>query len=170
MSLRKIQATAAGYGGAPVTLFSTYNPASKVLAVAKIATYRTEPVEGCLVVTNVRDLDRDEYCPPEEFQAAIRAYFELAQGVSADGQSSRIVISSSAKNANPAGYVQLKELNERGPKYEVKQELTNAVVAVLITCWHIISADVMANVADWTEDVAGFTRRQAEEDPVFIII
>ena len=168
-ALQKLQVTIAGFSGQACTVAGSYNPASQILTIVKIAPYRRERAPGCLVVTNVRDIERDEYFPAEKLPEAVSAYFEVASGVSSDGRDSRLQVLTAAANANPAGAVQIKQLDESGPKYELLRELRNEQVAVMVACWHVVRADVIEDSIGWLEDLADYQESRVSDRPVYFI-
>ena len=170
MALKKIQTTITGFAGKPATVFSSYNPASKVLVVALVTDYRTAREDGCLVITNVTDIDRDLLFPSDKLLDALQAYYRLVNGVAADGKSSRLDFTMRARNANPVGVAQLKELDPTGPKYQLSADMTNAQVAVLVTCWHCVGSDTIDDTLDALDELTDYSLSRVNEDSPIIFI
>jgi len=137
----QIQATFAGYGGGAATLFSAYDPATRVLVVAKDAGYRAERRKGCVVLTNIDGIPCDSRFDPDGLREAISAYYALRHGVSSDGKSARLVFDPSVLRASPEAVIERDGIDDRGPKYRIADNITSLQMATLATCLHALRAD-----------------------------
>lgn len=165
----QLQITVAGYAGKACTVLGAYDPAARVLTIVKVRPYTEERLKPqMLILTNCRDILRDQYYPAEKQADAIRAYFEMASGVAADGKTSRLVVASAANLANPAGQIQLKEIQEKQQKYELNNELNNAAVATLLACLFVINQELIENTITALDDMAAYTRDHLANPVIFI--
>lgn len=139
----QIQATFAGYGGGATTLFSAYDPTSRVLVVAKDAGYRVERRPGCVVLTNIDGIPYDSMFDVSQLREAIDAYYALRNGVAADTKGARLVFDSSVMRANPEAVIERDGIDDRGPKYRVADNITCVQLAVLATCQQAMKADAV---------------------------
>lgn len=139
----QMQATIAGYGGGATTLFSAYDPASRVLVIARDAGYRAERRKGCVVLTNIDGIPSDSVFNGEEMREAINAYFALRNGVAADGKGSRLVFDPSVMRASPEPVIERDGIDDGGPKYRIADGITCAQIAVLATCQHAMKSDAV---------------------------
>ncbi len=142
--LTAIQTTIVGYSGKPCTLFSAYAEDEQVLTVVAATAHRRDRREGCMVITNDMNIERDGLFSEDDFSAAIAAFFSLKDGAALDGKSSRLVFSDKAATANPAASIEKDGMDTHGPKYRL-QEITNAQVAVLATCRYAASKATTIN-------------------------
>lgn len=152
----QIQATVSGFGGGATTLFSAYDPAARLLVIAKDAGYREERRPGCVVLTNIDGIPRDSMFDVSEFRGAVEAYYALKQGVSKTG-GPRLVFDSGVSRTNPDSAVERDGVDERGPKYRIADTITCAQVAVLATCEYAMRAeaiDATVNMARRFERIA----------------
>lgn len=146
-----IQATIVGYSGKPCTLFSAYDEDAEVLTIVLSNEHRRDRREGCIVITNDLNIARDSLFQEDEFSAAIAAYFSLKDGAAQDGQSSRLVFSDKAAMTNPSSSIEKDGMDANGPKYRL-QDITNAQVAVLATCWYAASkANTINTMLDFAD-------------------
>lgn len=146
------QATIAGYSGKPCTLFSAYDDDSSILVISVEADYRRERREGCMVITNDPDIERDLLVSEDNLRDAIEAYFSLAQGVALDGKSSKLAFMDKAQRANPANSIEKDGMDSSGQKYRISENISCAQIAALATCWYFSSrfstVQKMLNMAD----------------------
>jgi len=146
-----IQATIVGYNGKPCTLFSAYAKEAQVLTVVVSGEHRRDRREGCIVITNDLNIERDSLFLESEFSSAISAYFSLKDGAAQDGKSARLIFSDKAAATNPNQAIEKDGMDTSGPKYRM-QEITNAQVAVLATCWYAAStASTINTVLDFAD-------------------
>lgn len=147
-----IQTTIIGYNGRPCTLFSAYNPDSQILVVSVEAEYRRERRDGCMVITNDMNIERDGMFTEENLQASINAYFSMLGSVAVDGKSSRLVFSDKAARSNPAQSIEKDGMDSHGQRYRISESITSSQIAALATCWYAASKastiDTMLNMAD----------------------
>lgn len=147
-----IQTTIVGYSGKPCTLFSAYDPDSQVLVVSVEADYRRDKREGCMVLTNDLNLERDGLFSEDDLQQSITAFFSMSGGVAGDGKSSRLVFADKAARSNPAQSIEKDGIDTSGQRYRISESITNAQVAALATCLHaaerINNIDEMLSMAD----------------------
>lgn len=139
----RIQATFAGYGGGARTLFSAYDPTTRVLVIAKDADYREERRAGCVVLSNIDGIPCDSRFIDDEIRDAVSAYYALSKGVSADGKSSRLILDPSVTRANPEAVIERDGIDDRGPKYRINDGITSVQMAALATCLHALRADTV---------------------------
>lgn len=139
----QIQATFAGYGGGARTLFSAYDPASRVLVIAKDADYREQRRPGCVVLTNIDGIACDSRFTDGDIRDAISAYYALNKGVSVDGKSNRLMLDPSVTRANPEAVIERDGIDDRGPKYRIAEGITCVQMAALATCLHALRADTV---------------------------
>jgi hypothetical protein len=132
-----IQATIVGYGNKACSLFSAYDEATQVLVISREAEYRRARRDGCLVLTNDLNIERDGLFTEDDFHEAINAYFGMKSGVAADGVSSRLVIDEKAARANPSNAIEKDGMDAGGQKYRVSESIACAQVAALATCLHV---------------------------------
>ncbi|MCK9394215.1 MAG: hypothetical protein M0Q44_01325 [Methylobacter sp.] len=146
-----IQATIVGYSGKPCTLFSAYAEDAQVLTIVTSTAHRRDRRDGCMVITNDLNIERDGLFSEDDFSAAIAAFFSLKDGAALDGKSSRLIFSDKVAAANPSSSIEKDGMDTHGPKYRL-QEITNAQVAVLATCWYAASkattVETMLDMAD----------------------
>lgn len=131
--MKQVQATITGFKGQACTLFSVYDPDTRVLAISVETKYRAERRDNTIVISN-DDVPRDEQFTDAKMIEAIRAFYSLKTGVASDGQSSLIVFGERAQRANPDMSVESDGVDSNGPKYRVADTITNAQVAALATC------------------------------------
>lgn len=141
----QIQATITGYSGQACTLFSAYDPESRVLVVGAETNYRTERREGCAVITNIPDLPRDMLVGDVNLLPSIRAFYDLKTGIAADGRSTRLVFSDRAVRANPDAVIECDGIDASGPKYRVADGVTCGQIAALSTCLYAIRSGTVTN-------------------------
>lgn len=139
----QMQATFAGYGGGPRTLFSAYDPASRVLILAKDAEYRDKRFPGCVVLTNIDGIASDSRFRDDDIREAITAFYALSKGVAADGRSARLVLDPSVMRASPETAIERDGIDDRGPKYRIADGITCLQMAALATCLHALRADTV---------------------------
>jgi len=151
--ITKIQTTIAGFQGKPCTVLSAYDLDRKILVVHAETDYRDERVEGCAVITNIQELDRDRLFSADEFKDSIHAFDTLRNGVASDGVSSRLVFGERAKRADPNAVVEQDGISESGIKFRVSPEATNAHVAVLAACWYAVQCDAIGRTVDYFDDL-----------------
>jgi hypothetical protein len=147
----QIQATVAGYGGKPCSVFSVYDPGARVLVVGAEADYRTDRRPEAIVLTNVPDIARDCLFSDAELMAAISAYFALKSGVAADQKSPRLVFSDRAARANPENSIDRDGFDTNGPKYRVSEGITCGQIATLASCWHVMKCDTVEQTVKMAE-------------------
>jgi hypothetical protein len=143
--MKAIQTTIVGYGGKPCSLFSAYDEDSQVLVVSVEAEYRRQRRDGCLVITNDTDIERDSMFTEEDLKDAINAYFSLHAGVAIDGKSSKLVFADKAARANPANSIEKDGMDSSGQKFRISENITCAQIAALATCWHAASRSGTVN-------------------------
>ena len=132
--VQPIQANVTGFGGMPVSLFSAWDDASGILTLAVDADYRAERREGCLLITNVKGIERDAWFDSADLREAINAYHHLRTHPASDGRTSSLVIGERAQRANPASAIEQDGMDERGMRYRVNPDMSNAQAAALATC------------------------------------
>ena len=133
-----IQTTIVGYAGKPCTLFSAYDEDAQVLVVSVVADHRRDRRQGCMVITNDLNIERDGLFSESDFSTAITAFFSLKDGAASDGNSARLVFLDKAATSNPAQSIEKDGMDTHGPKYRL-QDISNAQVAALATCWYAAS-------------------------------
>jgi hypothetical protein len=129
-NLVPIQASITGYLGAACTLFSAFDHDTQALVFSTMVDLRTERRTGCFMLTNVYKIDRDGWFEETQLAEAIAAYARLAR-------EGRVHFSEKAQRANPASVIEHDGMDERGMKYRVADEVSNAHVAVLATCLYV---------------------------------
>jgi hypothetical protein len=154
----KIQATFTGYGGAPCSLFSAYDPEARVLVVSVEAPYRTEREEGCVVLTNVLDIIRDWLFSDADLLPAIAAFQALRNGVAVDGKSSRLSFGDRAIRANPGPSIEQDGIEVSGPKYRINAGVSCAQIAALATCLYAVRSDAVERSVQMAESFRDLSR------------
>lgn len=157
--MRQIQATFVGYGGKPRTIFSAYDEDADVLVIGAEADYRRERRDGCIVLSNDKSIQWDDWFGPDEMQAGINAFFELKHGLAADAKSPRIVFSDRAIRANPEQSIERDGFDETGPRYRVSDGVTCAQVAVLATCIYALKVRAINDSMDMMTELQGAFNR-----------
>lgn len=142
----QIQATFAGYSGGATTLFSAYDPASRVLVIARDAGYREERRAGCVVLTNIDGIPCDSRFDGDKLREAISAYYALRNGIAADKQGARLMFDTSVMRSSPEAVIERDGIDDNGPKYRIADGITCAQMAVLATCQHALRADEVERV------------------------
>lgn len=150
----QIQATFAGYGGNPCTLFSAYDPGSRILVVSKEAAYREERREGCIVLTNITEINRDFLFLDEHLAPAIRAFYALKTGIAADGKSDRLAFGRDASRASPEGIIEQDGVDLTGAKYRIAAGATCAQMAGLATCFYALKSGTVERAVVMAEQLA----------------
>lgn len=157
--IQKIQASISGYNGMASTVFSVYDTESGVLVVAKVKPFIRNRQDDCLVITNDSVITRDSLYSQEDFKESITAFNAIKNSLTPDGKSSRLVIKESANMANPDIAIELDKVEESGPKYILRPDITNAQVACLATCLMVsrsgavnASIALAKQLADMTEE------------------
>ena len=147
----QIQTTIAGYTGTPCTVFSAYDPSTRILVVAADATYRTDRREGCILLTNIPDVPRDFLFTDDLLAPAIRAFYALKGGIAADNASARLAFSDRAARANPENIIEQDGIDIHGPKYRISAGATNAQMAALATCFYAVKSDTVERTVQMAE-------------------
>jgi len=129
-NLVPIQASISGYLNAPCTLFSAFDHDSGSLIFSALTDLRKERRKGCFFLTNIHKIDRDGWFDEPDLPEAIRAYARL-------GREGRVHFSEKAQRASPVSVVESDGMDERGMKYRIANEVSNAHVAVLATCLYV---------------------------------
>lgn len=137
----KIQATFSGYGGKSCTLFSAIDPETSVLVISKETNYRTERLDGCIVITNAPNIPRDSLFVEDDIAAAISAYYSLKSGVASDNKSPRLVISDGASRSNPDSAIEMDGIDGSGTRFRISDGVTSSQIAALATCLYATKAD-----------------------------
>lgn len=134
MNQTVLQATCGGYTGDPVTVIAAWHDAQGLMVgkVSKVMRGRGAP--NVSVVSNLTVDAWDAWFSDEVMQDAIDLYRQMQ----ADG---RLRFHPDAMRADPTMVIQIRKIEERGRKYELLPETTNAQVATLMLCWfaHSIS-------------------------------
>lgn len=147
----QIQATFTGYGGQPCSLFSAYDPETRVLVVSAEAAYRAERRDGCTVLTNVPDISRDKLFTDADLLPSITAFHALKNGVAGDGVAARLVFGNRANRANPGSAIEQDGIETSGPKYRINAGVTCAQVAALATCLYAVRSDTVERTVQMAE-------------------
>jgi hypothetical protein len=134
-----IQSSIVGYSGRPCSLFSAYDEESKVLIVSVEADYRRERRDGCLVITNDPDIERDMLFAEELMKESISAFYSLQGGMAIDNKSNRLVFMDKAARANPAQAIEQDGMDANGHKYRISENITCAQIAALAACFYVIN-------------------------------
>jgi hypothetical protein len=154
-----IQSSIVGYSGKPCSLFSAYDEESKVLVVSVEADYRRERRDGCLIITNDPDIERDMLFSEEDMKEAISSFFSLQGGMAMDNKSNRLVFADKAARANPAQSIEKDGMDANGQKYRISENITCAQIAALATCNYVISrhgtVEKMMVMTDVLADIEG---------------
>ena len=147
----QIQATFSGHAGAACTLFSAYDPATRVLAIGVEAAYREQRRDGCVVITNVAGIPRDSLFDMDHLRPAIEAFYALRSGVAADGVSSRLAFGERASRASPEQSIERDGIDSNGPKYRISPDITCAQMAALATCLHATKSHAISSAVSMAE-------------------
>jgi hypothetical protein len=145
--MNKIQATFTGKAGKPCTLFSAYDPETRILVISREADYRPDRHEDCAVITNIPDIQRDALFTDADFGAAIAAFQSLKNGIAANEEkSARLVFGERAARANPENYIQQDGMDSSGHvRYRIADEITAAQMAALATCLYATKINAIEN-------------------------
>lgn len=137
-----------GYAGPPVTLFAAFDPATDVLAIVKQAPeYESGPRDGFLKISSQeRDAHHDALFLEENTRQAITAFFEL-------DALKLISISEKAQRSNPLSKIERDGMDEKGIKYRIAPDITNAQVAVLAASFYAGAQRGAAAAQDFMEDL-----------------
>jgi hypothetical protein len=148
-----IQACISGYTGKPCALFSGYDTESRILSIQVDTDFRKDRREGCVLITNQGDIERDVLFTQEELSEAIECFFAMTSGISNDGKSQRLVFADKVARARPST-IEKGELNESGQKYRIDETISNLQIAALATCWYADSkAEVINAAVDYTRQM-----------------
>lgn len=154
----KIQTTIIGFDNKPVTVFSAYDPDSKIMVVSRIEAYQLKRKPEFMVITNDSNLDRDSLFSESDLKPAINAYFSMRGGVSSDGKSARIVYSDKAIRATPS--IETDGYDESGVKYRISDGVTCSQIAVLATALYCgtraAAIETSLNLMDDFSDLSKF--------------
>ena len=157
-----IQATITGYFGKPCTLFSAYDQDAQVLVISVETDYRRERREGCMVITNDTNIERDGLFSEAELQQAIAAFFTLQGGIASDGKAGRLVFADKAARANPAQSIEKDGMDSNGQRFRISESISSAQIAALATCWYAASRigtlDKVLNMAEKLIEIELFNR------------
>lgn len=153
----KIQTSISGYKDNPCTLFSAYDQDARILVISVVAnSYYADRKDDCLVISNDREIPKDKLFTEKEFRDAIHAFYALQNGLASDGKSRRLVIGERAVRANPDSVIQADGMDERGTKFRVHEDITNAQVAALATCLYAFRSSGIEDSVQMTEDILDF--------------
>lgn len=149
----KIQCSIIGFDNHPATVFSVYEPESKVLAVARIEAYQRKRQKGFMVITNDTGIDRDSLFTEQDLKPAINAYFSMIGGVAIDGKSSRLKFSDTAVRSTPT--IEKDGVDESGTKYRISEGVTCSQIAVLATSLYCgTRAESIESALNFMDDLA----------------
>lgn len=154
----KIQSTITGYGGRSCSLFSAFDSDTKVLIVSAEAEYRPSRRDGCIVLTNDHDIDRDSLFSDSYLRESIGAYFTLKSGYAADGKSSRLAFSDRAARSNPEQSIEKDGIDSGGPRFRISEGVTCGQIAALATCLYAIRSDTVERTVKMAESFRFLTR------------
>ena len=154
MSQQPIQCNIGGFSGAPVTLFSALDESTGLLTIAAISAFHKDRRAGCLVISNVRGLERDMAFTDEQIREAIDAWQAIRHDT-VDGGASRLIYTERARRADPSSVIEPDGLDERGRKYRLAEHVANEAVATLATCLWASRAESRTDVLDTVSDLAG---------------
>jgi hypothetical protein len=157
----QIQATVSGYGGKPATLFSAYDETLGALAAAVASDYRPARRAGCVVLTNVPDIDRDTLYGKDDLRAAIDAFVFLKDSLAVDGKTPRLIFLERAARANPAAVIEVDGMDASGTRYRVSETVTSTHIAALLTCLYVSRAADIAAAVSMSDALARFMRGEA---------
>ena len=154
MSQQPIQCSIGGFSGAPITLFSALDESTGLLTIAAISALHKDRRAGCLVISNVRGLERDMAFTDEQIREAIDAWQAIRHDT-VDGGASRLIYTERARRADPSSMIEPDGLDERGRKYRLAEHVGNEAVATLATCLWVSRSVSRADVLDTAADLAG---------------
>lgn len=121
----KMRVNVAGYKGAPASIFAAYDPSSEILLVAREAAYEGGVRDGFLKLTNqTRDAAHDAVFTEDDTRGAITSFFELEA-------LKLITLGAAVQRCNPESKIERDGMDERGMKYRISPDISNAQVAVL---------------------------------------
>jgi hypothetical protein len=129
-----IQANISGYQGKPCSLFSVYDTEKLILVVSTETEYRKQRRDGCVLISNDRNADRDSLFTELDFSQSINDFFTLLNGVAQDGRSSRLAFNDKVARANPSTSIEKDGYSENGQKLRIDETITNLQIATLATC------------------------------------
>lgn len=148
----QIQATFIGYSGKACSLFSALDPDTDILVIGAEAEYRTQRREGCIVITNNRDIPRDSFFSEDDIKEAISSYYTLKAGVAVDNKSSRLVFSERAVRANPEQSIEKDGIDENGIKFRISESISCGQMAALATCLYAVRANTVERTVQLMEE------------------
>lgn len=131
-----IQTSISGYNDKPCSLFSGYDLDLRILSVQVSTPLKVERRQGCVVIANQSNLDRDLMFKEDLLAAALQNYYAIKNGVATDGKSPRFVLSEKLGRADPALAVEKDDLDVSGQKYRINGSVSNLQMAVIATCWY----------------------------------
>lgn len=134
----QVQATISGYGGKACTLFSAYDSDTQVLVVGAEAEYRRDRREGCIVLTNENDIQRESLFTDDDLLPAIVAFYALKSGFASDGKTTRIAFAERAKRASPESAIEKDGIDASGPKFRIAEGVSCGQIAALATCLYAV--------------------------------
>ncbi|WP_304856525.1 hypothetical protein [uncultured Parasutterella sp.] len=157
-NVRIIQASITGFSGAPASVLSVYSEKNDVLVIngkAKQFSLKRVKPEAVLIVNNDR-YERDWMFKRENFKKAIESYFAFSLGVALDGRSQRLVYGDKASGCDPRSALDRDGIDESGPRYSVREDISNAQVAVLATCMYADCYGTTNKILDFASEVTAF--------------
>lgn len=151
-----MQVSIGGFGP-PVTVWCVWDRAAKILAVAAESPLMRERREGCVVISNVTDVDRDRAFDSSMISRAIDHYWTLSTGVAVDGVSRQIVYADKAQRLSPESAVERDRIGVDGPIYQLSDTVTSGHVAVLAAADYAMESgriDAAIDMADMISRLA----------------
>jgi hypothetical protein len=124
-----IRVNVAGFADRPASLYVALDMHTGMVVAASVRDHADDRKPNFLHVTNIEaDQHRDMLVTEEHLSDAIAAYFSAAS-------MGRLVIREGALRADPKSRLERDKIEERGIKYRVHPDATNAQVAMLYACY-----------------------------------
>lgn len=137
-----------GFAGEPATIFGAFDPATEVLAIARIAPeYEPGPRDGFVKITNQeRDAGHDLLFSEADLRDAIQAFFEL--------DALKLVnLGAHAGRISPANRIERKGLGDTGVDYNIHPDTSNLQVAVLAAALFSSRQRGVRNALEFMDDL-----------------
>lgn len=155
--MQQIQANITGYEGAACSLFAAYDEHTRILVMGALGEYRPQRREGCLVITNMGENERDAFFSEAQLSDAIRAFYLLRSSQAADNKSPRLIFNDRAMRAHPESVIERDGMDERGTKYRIAEGITNAQIAALAICHYAVRSDTVQSTVHFAHELQQLT-------------
>ena len=141
-----------------MTVWCVWDRDAQILAVAAETPLRRERRDGCLVISNVSDIDRDRLFDSSMLNSAIDAYWTLSTGRAFDGVSKQIVYSEKAQRLSPESSVERERVGVDGPRYQLSDSVSSGHVAVLAAAHYAVASSRVDMAIDMADEISQLMR------------